>query len=144
MTTDATPATDRFVGAKVILTCGDSILVMRRDDIPAIRWPGQWDLPGGKRERDESPVECALRELAEETGLHLSPGRLLRGEPRPSASRPGRTGWYFVAEITPLEAASARLGDEGSELRLMPLADFLADPQAIAPFRRIVREMLGR
>lgn len=144
MTTDAAPTTGRFVGAKVILTCGASILVMRRDDIPTIRWPGQWDLPGGAREGDESPAECALRELAEETGLRLTPDRLTRAEPRPSVSRPGRTGWYFVAEITPAEAASARLGDEGSELRLMPLADFLADPQAIAPFRRIVREMLGR
>lgn len=28
-----------------------------------------WDLPGGWLERDESPADCALRELHEETGL---------------------------------------------------------------------------
>lgn len=30
---------------------------------------GQWTAPGGKVELDESPAECACRELAEETGL---------------------------------------------------------------------------
>ncbi|MRX49894.1 NUDIX domain-containing protein [Paracoccus sp. S-4012] len=131
-----------FRGAKVILICGDAILVMRRDDIPTIQWPGQWDLPGGKRDGDESPARCVLRELEEETGLRLAPERLVRGEARPSVSRRGGIGWYFVAEITPAEAASVRLGDEGSELRLMPVAEFLADAQAIAGFKEILREML--
>lgn len=28
----------------------------------------QWELPAGKREYDETPLNCALRELLEETG----------------------------------------------------------------------------
>ncbi|WP_079509278.1 NUDIX domain-containing protein [Mesobacillus jeotgali] len=28
----------------------------------------QWELPAGKREEDETPLECAKRELSEETG----------------------------------------------------------------------------
>ncbi|MEK3886338.1 NUDIX hydrolase [Bacillus sp. FSL K6-3431] len=28
----------------------------------------QWELPAGRREADESPKECAIRELSEETG----------------------------------------------------------------------------
>lgn len=42
------------------------VLMMRRR-----KWPnlGQWTAPGGKVELDESPAECAVRELAEETGL---------------------------------------------------------------------------
>jgi 8-oxo-dGTP pyrophosphatase MutT (NUDIX family) len=33
--------------------------------------PGQWALPGGRMDGDESAVEAALRELTEELGLHL-------------------------------------------------------------------------
>ena len=42
------------------------VLMMRRR-----KWPnlGQWTAPGGKVEEDESPAECAARELREETGL---------------------------------------------------------------------------
>lgn len=133
----------RWNGAKLVLTCGDSLLVMRRDDIPTINWPGAWDLPGGRREPGETPAACALRELREETGLGLDPGRL-RGRPRELPHRPGRAGWYFHAEITPGEAASAVLGDEGTELRLMPIAEFIAHPNAVPHFRDVVRELLER
>lgn len=132
----------RWNGAKLVLTCGDRLLVLRRDDIPTINWPGCWDLPGGAREGNESPHACALRELSEETGLHLDPGRL-RGHARALPHRPGRAGWYFHAEITPEEAASAALGNEGAELRLMPVAEFVAHPRAVPHFPAIVAEMLG-
>lgn len=133
----------RWRGAKLVLTCGDRLLVMRRDDIPTINWPGMWDLPGGAREPGEGPVACALRELFEETGLTVTPARLTGG-PRPLPHKPGSVGFYFRAEITPDEAAAARLGDEGSELRLMPLAEFIASPDAVPHFRAIVAEMTGQ
>ena len=65
-----------FAGAKLILTCGDDLLVCLRDDFPHIPWPAHWDLPGGGAELGEAPADCALRELAEEFGLHLPPARL--------------------------------------------------------------------
>lgn len=33
---------------------------------------GQWELPAGHREENETPKECAIRELYEETGQRIS------------------------------------------------------------------------
>lgn len=38
---------------------------------------GQWAMPGGRIDAGESPEQAALRELAEEVGLHLSNDALL-------------------------------------------------------------------
>ncbi|SDO98112.1 NUDIX hydrolase [Desulforhopalus singaporensis] len=38
---------------------------------------GQWALPGGRIDPEESPVETALRELREEVGLHLTRDNLM-------------------------------------------------------------------
>lgn len=35
-------------------------------------WRKQWELPAGRREGDETPKECAIRELFEETGQMVS------------------------------------------------------------------------
>lgn len=43
------------------------VLMLHRNKEPN---KGLWIAPGGKLEFDESPQECALRELEEETGLH--------------------------------------------------------------------------
>ena len=37
-----------------------------------IRKHGQWDIPKGKRKKREAPEKCALREVAEETGLDIN------------------------------------------------------------------------
>jgi len=47
---------------------GDHLLLTRRhSDLPT--HPGEVSFPGGARERDETPLECALRECREEIGL---------------------------------------------------------------------------
>lgn len=48
-----------------------------------------WEVPGGAVDADESPYDAAVREVKEELGLPVSPGRLLVVDWVPP--RPGRT-----------------------------------------------------
>ena len=47
---------------------------MRRIRAP---FEGQWALPGGRIDDDETPEQTALRELAEEVGLQLTEADVL-------------------------------------------------------------------
>ena len=54
--------------AAVLIAKGDQVLLVRRAVEPR---SGYWSLPSGFVESDESPVETALRETKEETGLDV-------------------------------------------------------------------------
>lgn len=51
--------------------------MQERDDNPAIRNPGMVGVFGGGAEVDETPVECAMREIQEEIGLDIVADSLL-------------------------------------------------------------------
>ena len=129
-----------FNGAKLLLTHGDRLLTCLRDDRPDIPFPAHWDLPGGGREGQETPVQCALRELEEEFGLHLSP-QALTGRAFPSHSAPGLMSWLFAGQISAAQIAAIRFGPEGQEWRMMPVDDYLAHPRAIPHFCRWITAM---
>jgi 8-oxo-dGTP diphosphatase len=63
-----------------------------------------WEIPGGCVEADESPYAAAVRELQEELGISVVPGRLLVVDWVPP--RPGRTeGVVFVYDGGVLDQA---------------------------------------
>ena len=63
-------ATHTHAAAAVFLLTRDCRLVLQlRDDKPDIHYPGMITPFGGGAEPGESAVQCALRELEEETGL---------------------------------------------------------------------------
>ena len=78
---------------------------------------GQWSLPGGRIDTDETPIAAALRELAEEIGLALQPGSILGT----LDDYPTRSGYL----ITPVVA----WGGHHPPLRL--------NPQEVASVRHI-------
>lgn len=130
-----------FIGAKLVLTCGDTLLTALRDDFDWIPWPGHWDLPGGGAEPGETPLTCALRELREEFGLCL-PATRLWGRAFPAPHAGGRESWLFRGRLAPAEIARIRFGDEGQDWRMMPLAEFTAHPRAVPHLRERVARWL--
>jgi ADP-ribose pyrophosphatase YjhB (NUDIX family) len=87
------------------------LLLIKRGHEPGA---GLWSLPGGRIEPGETDAEALVREMLEETGLTVEPGRLL-GRVR----RPGLGG--DVIDIRDYAAAviggTLRPGDDAADAR---------------------------
>ncbi|ACA20590.1 NUDIX hydrolase [Methylobacterium sp. 4-46] len=134
---------EAFVGAKLALLCGADLVAYRRDRNPGIPFPGLWDLPGGGREGDESPVACVLRELGEEFGIRLAPGRLAWARRYPPLAEGRAASWFFAAAIGPEEVARIRFGDEGEAWTMMPAGLFLRRADAVPYLQARLADVLA-
>lgn len=63
------PAPIPGIGAGAVVWRGDEVLLIRRGKAPRL---GQWSIPGGRVERDETAAAAAVRETLEETGCAIS------------------------------------------------------------------------
>jgi 8-oxo-dGTP diphosphatase len=74
----------RVLATLVYAVQGDEVLLHQRTKDPN---KGLWVAPGGKLEPTESPTECAVREMREETSLELEDpvlrGVMVEVSPRP-------------------------------------------------------------
>lgn len=122
-----------FSGSKIALFCGGKVIAYLRDDFAHIPFPGMWDLPGGAREGAETPVECALREVAEEFEIALSPDQVTWMRHYPGDGAAGH--WFLVGEVTPEQVAAISFGSEGQAWRMMDPAAFVACETAVPPLR---------
>ena len=62
------------VAAGLVFRRGKLLITRRRAED---HLGGFWEFPGGKRERGETFRKCLARELREELGIEVKPGRLL-------------------------------------------------------------------
>jgi 8-oxo-dGTP diphosphatase len=123
-----------FEGAKLALFLGERLVVILRDDVAELPFAGQWDVPGGGRDGNETPFACVQRECFEELGLRVEPQDVAWSR-RFSSAATGNPVWFFVGYL-PFEAANDIVfGDEGQGWRLMKVAEFLNHPNAIAAFQ---------
>ena len=92
------PDLSRVIGVRtsvsaVIFDRRGRLLLQQRSD------GGQWGLPGGSVEIGESLRDAVIREVSEETGLRVTPGRLvgLYSSPAFQVVRyPDGNAWHYV------------------------------------------------
>jgi ADP-ribose pyrophosphatase YjhB (NUDIX family) len=108
-----------------VITKDEAVLLVRRRFRPRI---GDWTLPAGFLEYHESPPDCAVRELREETGLHVTTGDVFgvywgNDDPRHTA--------ILVLYHMEVVGGTLRPGDDALEARYFTVADL---PENIAFF----------
>lgn len=118
-------------GSKIAPVCNGRIVAYLRDDFPEIQNPGEWDLPGGEREADETALFCALREMREEFGVAVPPASIVHADTFFKYQPHRIVGAFFVAEIPPRLIDAIVFGDEGQYWEMMPVDTFIRHPNAV-------------
>jgi 8-oxo-dGTP diphosphatase len=132
-----------FHGAKVALFIGEKLLVTLRDDFAHIPFPNVWDLPGGGREGNETPLQTLNREVMEEVGLSIPPEAILWQRRYPLAIDPSRNGYFYVAHMPEGTENDIVFGDEGQAWQLMEFEAFLALERVVPVFAPRLRDWLS-
>lgn len=94
------------VGCVVTRNGGKEVLLGRHTYGPG---NGKLILPGGYVKFGELPEETAVREVLEETGIQVKPGRLL-------GIRCNRNDWYIMLEAEYISGEAFAADDENSEV----------------------------
>ena len=132
-------------GATAILFDTDGHLLMQlRDNVPHIRDPGKISLFGGRREGNESFLECVVREIHEEISYYLAPTRFERiGRwDGPDYAFPGDhfRGEIFLARAVPVEHLTITDG----RLTIVPVDEIDQIRGSLSLIRRIDRATRAR
>jgi len=116
------------VGA-IITDAAGRLLLIKRGHEPG---KGQWSIPGGRVEPGETDEQAVIREVREETGLAVRPGRLI-GAARHAA--PGEVVLDIRDYAATVTGGALAAGDDADDARWadraalagLPLTDGLAE-----------------
>jgi len=123
------------VVAGIILDSKKRILLVKRGIEPC---KGEWSLPSGFIEIDETPEQCVLREMKEETGLECRKERLFGVYQQ--------KGWRYssiiiLAYILNITGGEAKAGDDAADLCFYAYQDIPEIP--FISHRKIIKDIFS-
>lgn len=104
-------------------------LVLTRRSARLKNHAGQWAFPGGRLDAGETPEQTALREMHEEIGLELDPGRII-GRLDDFVTRSGFVITPVVIWGGPIETFTPN-PDEVASVHRIPVEEFLREDAPI-------------
>jgi mutator protein MutT len=109
----------------------------RRGVLLALNDRNEWELPGGQLEEGETPEQCVVREIREETSLLVTAGRLL--DAWVFEVIPGREVLIlaYACDLATPEVANLRASAEHSAIRFVGWSE-LAGLTLPAGYRRAI------
>jgi len=131
-----------FTGVKAVLILGKTVLVIQRDNKPGLPFAGLWDLPGGGREGNESPFECASREVREELGIRLKKDNVIWQKYYPGVQNPRKSAYFMVIKVNTTDVNTIVFGDEGQGWKRITLDDFMEGRDVVEFLKRRLQDYL--
>lgn len=115
--------------AKAVLYKDDKVLLLKRSSYMS-KHAGEWDLPGGHIIEGEEMINGLLREVWEETGLHIKDPVKLHSDGNDT---------YYMADLPDTEV---KLSDEHTEHNMFSLED-LEDLNLPDKYAKAVKQTLS-
>jgi bifunctional NMN adenylyltransferase/nudix hydrolase len=144
------PETLNFNCSDAVVICQGKILLIKRKFAPG---KDAWALPGGFRNGNETFLDCAIRELQEETNIRV-PEKVLRGcivktqlfdSPTRSFGIPRNTLAVMIKIQPDADGKPPRANgsDDASEIKWIDLNDALREGKLYDDHADIISEMTG-
>ena len=115
-----------IVGVGAVVLVDNRVVLIRRRYAPLA---GQWNLPGGAVELGETLEEAVVRELEEETGLHVRVGPAIDTFDRIHRDADGRVQYHYVLVDFLCWPIAGELGAASDVMEAT-----LADPADLGPY----------
>lgn len=128
-----------------IPVCGCILLTANYSKLLLVcNWNGQsWTFPRGKVNENEENIDCAIREVYEETGFDISP-YIDREELHMIESDDGNIKLFIVPNIPEDSHFEAKTRKEISEIKFFPISSLPKDSFAVKQFIKPLKQWISQ